>query len=370
MTGSDHYDILRSAMITLSELENVDDEYELFYDETNNIRKLSLRGGATNETTYSNFVLGGVMHRKHAGLPDFESLKEDIGIPQNSIEVKFKHIASGDFETCLGSEKLRRFLSWLESSELYIHYSNIDIFYWSIVDIIDSTEYPAGFEPYLRGIKSIFSEIINADREAFIYHLDSFGYPNIRNEQSDAFLEFLLSFVDANKSQAYHPMFTPALISLLKSTMGKGSLDLITGLKDKVLIDSFAPFYINPIILFKNSKLTFDCENQVQAVMLNDSYICDQINSQRVSFKKSHECELIQVSDVVVGLLGKYFSFLNEIPLPKITTIRKRFNSKQLENLKSLNRILERSDNISRALSHAVASDISQEKHIRMTDFN
>ncbi|QLG94772.1 DUF3800 domain-containing protein [Pseudomonas yamanorum] len=370
MTGSEHYKIMRSAMIALNRLENVDDEYEFYYDETNNIRKLSLRHGTTNETTYSNFVLGGVMHRKHAPLPNLNSLKEDIQLPSSSKEIKFKHIASGDFETCLGSEKLRRFLSWLESSELYIHYSNIDMFYWSIVDIIDSTEYPAGFEPYLRTIKTIFSDIINTNRELFIYNLDLFDYPNIKNERSDEFLEFLLNFVEANKSQSWHPVFTPALTSLLRNTIGKGSLDLITGLKDKVLIDNFAPFYISPMILFENSNLTFDCEEKIQAVLLSDSYVCKQIKNERVVFKKSHECELIQVSDVVVGILGKYFSFLNGVNLSEITSIRKGFNEKQLENLKTLNRLLEKTDELSEALSHAVVSDTSQEKHIRMTDFN
>ncbi|MCF6255951.1 MAG: hypothetical protein L3J98_13895 [Gammaproteobacteria bacterium] len=110
--------------------------YTFYYDETNNIRKFYVREFDFNSAFTENFVLGGLVHEGSA--PDVQPLMDSFKLQRSVKEVKFKHIAKGDFLDCLKSQKLNLFLSFIKSSKLYIHYSIINILYWSIVDIVDS----------------------------------------------------------------------------------------------------------------------------------------------------------------------------------------------------------------------------------------
>ena len=139
----------RELEIESMQLENMDNKYTFFYDETNNIRKFFLKeNGKINiqlKELNQNFLLGGVCYEETTTLTSisFQKLKKDLyldkKIIEENLEIKFKHIAKGDFLQCLKSKKLKTFLEWILSNNLYIHYSSLDIFYWSIVDIIESS---------------------------------------------------------------------------------------------------------------------------------------------------------------------------------------------------------------------------------------
>jgi hypothetical protein len=119
-------------------VRNINKPYTLYYDETNNIRSLSLTGTGLNHEVLDCFVLGGVALGPGTSLPDIDALRALLRIQPSVKELKLKHLAHGDYITCLSSNKLEQFLRWLLASPGYIHFSNFSILNWSIVDLIDS----------------------------------------------------------------------------------------------------------------------------------------------------------------------------------------------------------------------------------------
>ena len=115
---------VRSMMIRAHGIRRADDKFAFFYDETNNIRKLTLTQDGTNVAERKNFVLGGVVLQEGQALPDIASLRVALGMQDNALEIKFKHVASGAFESVLASRKMARFLAWLTERQLAIHYSS------------------------------------------------------------------------------------------------------------------------------------------------------------------------------------------------------------------------------------------------------
>ena len=79
--------------------------YTFYYDETNNIKTFYVRENDFNYTFTANFVLGGVLHQGAA--PNIQPLIDSFRLQKTAKEVKFKHIAFGDFLDCLKSEKLK-----------------------------------------------------------------------------------------------------------------------------------------------------------------------------------------------------------------------------------------------------------------------
>lgn len=186
-------DEIRALTIQMNGLKNLDDEYNFFYDETNNIRKFKLNGdngfNISIEDIIKNFVLGGIVYKNDN--IDFESLKSKLSLSSNITEMKFKHIAHGSFFDCLKSQKLNIFLTWLLEQPCYIHYSTLDILYWSVVDIVDSainnisdsnTKNIAIMK--VDELKALFYELIKVSLNEFIHKLNMYGYPVIwRNEK-------------------------------------------------------------------------------------------------------------------------------------------------------------------------------------------
>jgi len=113
-----------------------DGVYTFYYDETNNIRKFYVRELDFNAAFTENFILGGLVHE--GPVPDVQPLIDSFNLQSTVKEVKFKHLAKGSFLDCLKSQKLNLFLKFIKDSNLYIHYSSLNILYWSIVDIVDS----------------------------------------------------------------------------------------------------------------------------------------------------------------------------------------------------------------------------------------
>ena len=90
-------------------------ELDFYYDETNNIRKFYL---TSNKPNYINseatpFILGGIATQKLlSNNKDFNNsvnnLYKNWGIQNTQKEVKFRHIATGDFPAMLTSKKIEQ----------------------------------------------------------------------------------------------------------------------------------------------------------------------------------------------------------------------------------------------------------------------
>lgn len=207
MVDFDISDVRRITKI-LAPAADFDSSFTFYYDETNNIRKFYVRANGFNHSFNSNFVLGGLVYSGRK--PDIKPLFNKLNLQSNISEIKLKHIAKGELPDCLKSEKLNIFLKYLLDSDLYVHYSSLNLLYWSIVDIVDSTlensevarQLELGFSNRLKNDLYKLAKLeISSVTELFY----NFGYPNIKRESISEFVEELISiFKDYIDTQEFH----------------------------------------------------------------------------------------------------------------------------------------------------------------------
>jgi len=204
-------DELKDNMIELGKIQGLvniqklDNHFTMYYDETNNIRKLLLDESKFFnigiQNIYKNFVLGGLCLENEISNDEIKQLKNDLKLQSTIKEIKIAHIAKGDFLQCLGSEKLTIFLNWLLDNDIYLHYSSLNILFWSIVDIIDSfVEFDYRVARYNYDLKAILYELVKQNLEDFSKLFIKFQYPNIKIEQVNLFLEELINLIEEKKT--------------------------------------------------------------------------------------------------------------------------------------------------------------------------
>mgnify|MGYP001193122173 CR=1 FL=1 len=198
---------LRNPAIRLHGLAHADRRYALFYDETNNIRRLHLATGSFNVETLGCFVLGGVAQAPGASPLDLGPLRTPAHIQPTAKELKFEHFGKGDFPKVLASQKVRTFLDWVTTQSLLVHYIALDPFYWSIVDIVDSilaTDDAAPLQMLAPQLKSDLYQVLRADPEGAAALLARFDYPNIGPDGREPFLNALLAVLEAEEETFDH----------------------------------------------------------------------------------------------------------------------------------------------------------------------
>jgi len=339
---------IRKATKILARSADFDSAFTFYYDETNNIKKFYVRENNFNYTFTANFVLGGLVH--HGQAPDVQPLIDSFKQQKTAKEVKFKHIASGDFLDCLKSEKLKLFLQFVKDSNLYVHYSSLNILYWSIVDIVDSaivsSESAQQLGPqFANNLKNDLYKLSRLKIESVIQLFYKYEYPNIKSESVLPFIEELTSlFNDYIDTQEYH-FGLESLRQILKETKKKNSLPFVMDEEDFILLKDLSHFYLRPIYLFKNSTHIFDNEDSI-AETVNDYKILDEgVEIKNYTFVNSQTNQLIQLSDVFVGLMGKLTHYLNTSSREKIDTDFVSLSATQQKNIDLLINVIDKSRN-------------------------
>jgi len=360
----------RDAKIKAMDLKNVDKEYIFFYDETNNIRKLYLKDeesfNVPIEDVHKHFVLGGVVYENRNIEINLEQLIGDMRINNNARELKFKHIAKGNFLDCLKSRRLNIFLDWLIDNKFYIHYSDLDIFYWSIVDILDSAVdyYPYFHYDDLNFFKMLLYEIVKKDIKKIVEILYKYHYPNIEEAFRTKFLKEIIEFIGRYKTSVINDFSCllndveveiDILIDIFRYAMGKELVFIEKNITRK-LIDEFALFYQQPIELFTKSQHIFDEEKQVMEFFEKFIFMDRKTILNNFKFVKSDEYELIQVSDIIVGLLGKFMTYIDQLKFNQINFLKINLDSMQKENIGKFLYLLKQSIIESNAFFHYITS--------------
>lgn len=357
-------DRLRNDLIEFNDLQNTEDTYKFYYDETNNIRKLYLTDNGLNVTQSDNFVLAGILHKDAEHNADFSVLFDALNLQKTANELKLKHIAKGTFLDMLKSQKLCAVLKWLLENDFYIHYFNLNLIYWSIVDIVDSVigelNHPF-FIMHHMAIKSDFYYLVENDLDNFLKNLLEFNYPDVDKDRSDDFCRWLIYFIGKNSSNLPH-FNSKVLNDLVNASLSIDELPLISGFHGKELIDDFMVFYLRSIYLFKNSKHIFDEEGQIEESINNFLSRDNGIQIQNYEFVRSHDYEAIQLSDVIAGFLGKYFTYLKDVKDEQLRADRMGLNTQQLETLGELKKLVDKSDDQSRGFFNVVSSGEEQRR--------
>ena len=317
------YEIGEIRMFTkmLAPTADFDSAYTFYYDETNNIKKFYVRENDFNYTFTANFVLGGLVYLGQA--PNVQPLIDSFKLQKTATEVKFKHIASGDFLDCLKSEKLKLFLQFLRYNDLYVHYSSLNILYWSLVDIVDSaivsSEVAQQLGPqFSNHLKNDLYKLSRLEINSVIELFYKYKYPNIKSDSVLPFIEELTSLFDGYiDTQEYH-LGLESLRQILKDAKKKGSLPFIQFEDDYILLKDLSHFYLRPIYLFKNSTHIFDNEDSISDTIKEYKILDGEDEIKNYTFVDSKTEKLIQLSDIFVGLMGKLTNYLNTSSREKI----------------------------------------------------
>jgi len=354
--------LMRENIIEQWRLANVDDTYTFYYDESNNIRKLHLTESGLNVGKTSNFVLAGILHKGQEHNARFEFLIDTLQLQKTTKELKLKHIAKGGVDNLLASNKLGILLKWLLDNDFYVHYFNLNVFYWSIVDIVDSIIDNLDFEnkqffiPAHMLIKSDLYKVIISDEENFLAALRDFEYPNIKPERVDEFSKYLVYFVRLN-SKVLRKDRKFLLNKFMEGATKCSELFFIMNEKDHVLIDNFFVFYLRNTCLFKNSVHIFDSEKEIQAIFEKYELVDKGKAINSYSFADSQSMVEIQVSDVLAGFLSKYFTFISETDVNELKVLKSKLSCIQRENLGLLKSLIDKSNDLSEGFFYRTVSE-------------
>jgi hypothetical protein len=355
---------MRDPAIRLQGLTKTDELYTLYYDETNNIRRLLITPDGLNVRNPQCFVLGGVAHTGTVRDLNVETLRMALNIQKSAKEIKLKHLGKGDFLDLLDIQKVTTFLDWLLAERLFIHYQVLDVMYWSIVDIVDSIVTELGQAELMviaPALKSDLYAVLRDDLDGTVKLLNRYTYPDVGRQHRTAFLAELIELVSAHRILL--PDFNFQMLNgLLEMAVTVDSLPYLEDEDPNVLIDEFSNYYINRICLFKNSIHFFDIEKVIEDRLARLTFVDNGRACQNFSFIDSKHEAGIQVSDVAVGLLGKAFTFFNRTGMSELEDIRGSLSPIQTDNLSRLGALMDQSIAENGAFAHYLLSHEDQRR--------
>ena len=182
---------IRDLVISLHGLDHADEIYTIYYDETNNIRRLLVTPNGLNVQEPRCYVLGGIAHKGSTRDLGVEILRSTLKIQESAYEIKLKHLGKGDFVDLLGSTKVAMFLEWILSEGLFNHYQVLDVIYWSIVDIVDSILAKVenrNLLLYAAALKNDLYEILRYDLNCTVQLFKRYSYPDVGRERRVPFV--------------------------------------------------------------------------------------------------------------------------------------------------------------------------------------
>lgn len=359
---------MRRPSILRHGLHRADATYVLYYDETNNIRRLHLEANAFNVPVLNCWVLGGFGRRDETPI-NLAPLRSRARIQTNAEELKFALFGKGDFPTVLGSRKLEVFLEWALEEALLIHYIALDPFYWSVVDVVDSVlvagEMPDGFNETL---KSDLSSILRADRARTATLMARFDYPDLHPDNRHAFMTALIEFT-SDHADHLDPFGYQMLRGMLQ--MGRQHpLPFIEGREARVLIDGFRDFFLERVCILKNASHIFDAEDVVSGELAALPLINAGAPFCNYRFVlRSQDEPGVQASDVLVGLLGRFFSWISENTEAEVLDLKANLSPTQARNRERLLQLFEASYAENAAFTRTIISLADQHKAGCFFDF-
>ena len=327
-----------------------DGKMTFFYDETGNCGKFSLRDNGVNDSTALNndFILGGVAYIGDTCPANPTELIAALNL--QSDELKFKNIyKSGDFMAFMRSHRASVYIDWLYNSGLYIHYATINNLYYALVDMVDSLwDSQPQFAFSFEWIMKLKSALYNFSKEYLAETLDllyRYHYPNIDKEKTEDFSRDFCNLIQTyNDDTTEEGFFVECFRQMLKYAGKQGELIFLHDNKSNVLVEEYYSLYQGRCYTFKYSLHHFDFERVILAKMEESPLTENEQPFINYDFLDSKQNEMIQVCDVLVGLLAKLFQFLDGISYDMIKTLKTDSDEKSLINFAKINALIEHSE--------------------------
>lgn len=324
----------------------------LFYDESGNIKHLTIKGQSLNADIDSVFVLGGIQAEDSMSTTELKSL---LGKSEDS-ELKAKDDLKGDFVNILRKNNFKQILELILNRNWHIHFNAVQVLYYAFVDIVDSID---GFNDNPMLFKSLLYEVLKADPIRTINHFKQYKYPNVKNRDKVSFISGIVDMVDQYIGKL--PTNTPIRIPLqvlrkrIDDAKSQDELPFIQDEETHIWVKQFTQFYRQEIMQFYNKTLIFDEEKQVHKELDAEEIEIGGITIKNFSFVDSSSNAMIQISDYVVSIIRKYVTFLDRKPEEVECDINK-FDENQMCNFILLNKVLKKSNDYNPLFSHFISS--------------
>jgi hypothetical protein len=355
---------IRDPDILINGLDKADDIYTMYYDETNNIRRLHVTPDGLNVREPKCFVLGGIAHKGPPRDIGVASLRDALKLQKSAKEMKLKHLGNGEFLQLLGSAKVETFLRWMIETGLFIHFQALDTMYWSIVDIVDSIVTEAGHAQLMMiapALKDDLYTVLRYDLDHTVDLFKRYSYPDVGTNGRPAFVNELKELLEHRRDLL--PDFNFQMLKgLLQMAERLETLPYLEDEEQNVLIDEFSTFYIKRICLFRNATHILDIEEVIKSRLAEETFLDEARPLRNYRFVDSKEEAGVQIADVVSGLLGKCFTFLNRSALADLRDDRSNLSPVQLRNLALLSDLIDRSIAENAAFASYVLSDADRRK--------
>ena len=316
------------------DVKKMDSHYTLYFDESGNTRCFWLKDGKYNVDPFTHFVLGGIVAETSV---DFGYAKKRIGCNVTVQEIKSKNVYKGDFETCLKSTMLKNFLDLIIEQKWLVHFSAVELFYYAIVDIVDSI---MDVDADIYQIKNELYRILRHDLSMTQQIMVQYKYPNVSDNNKKDFLNSCIKVLDnyiTDTGRANE--LTYKLRLNFQLAQEKTELPFIQDEDTGSLLQSFFHFYLRPIYMFKNSQIILDEELSIQEKLEPYCLSFDGATLNNFQFVNSKENVMVQLSDVMMGIIARYLRFVN-MNLDCIDDAVSKFDANQLASLFQLNNIL------------------------------
>lgn len=263
---------------------------------------------------------------------------------------------------CMKSKRVTSMLDWIDTNSLYIHYSHINNLYYTLVEIIDSITSIEEIEEYgfdYFSVKNTFHKMLVGKEMPLQKLMFEYCYPNIKSEDIENFCNSLLKLFEIRYQQTVEEKF---ITGLIKKASKSNEMIFIQNNEDYIMQKNYVEFYINPIRTYQNSEHIFDEELEIQEAFNRYRFTKNGVEIDNFKFVNSKTDVLVQVSDVIAGILGKMFSYINISDLKKIRKDVNALNEIQVANILLVNKLRTKSDAKNRGFLHSVTAQCEIDK--------
>ena len=322
-------------------------KYVFYYDESNNCRKFWVDDSKQQFNTdhTADFVLAGLVRKEEEKVEaSLETFRKPLKLQANVEEIKFKKLyAKGDFLQCVNERRLFETLSWIDKSPFYIHYTNVNNLFYTLVEIFDSIVKPDeisefGYD-YFK-MKSVFYYMFKGKADALQILMFKYKYPNIRREDVEAFCNDLLFLLGSRREMKEEEKF---LAGMLARAAESDELVFLHDNDDYVMQENYAEFYADPIRKYQMSRHIFDEETTVQDIVKKQIAMGENM-ADNFNFVKSETDIFVQLSDVVSGILGKLFKYINSTSVNQRRRDVEGLSKLQVENILLIDKLRMEAD--------------------------
>lgn len=275
----------------------------------------------------------------------------------NASEIKIRTLAGrgADFWTAISKKPIQQFLSWLDSSGLYVHYATLNNMYFSVVDIVDSLfaaqpQFNFGLE-WAQALKASLHRFVITHMDEILSILHGYNYPSLDKEDIKNFCYELSDLIQFYGDEDF---YLENFRQLLKANGRKGELVFIEDNTPGLLVEEYSGLRDGRCAFYKDSMHYFDEEADAEIALKNTIYTLKGEKLSNFKFINSKNERLIQISDVWVGLLGKLFSELDQSTPEVIISKMESITQEQKECIRVINSLIDRAERLHRGLIQSV----------------